>query len=407
MRTSPGNHGPYGLHGDVLLDVDFTRFTAGALTSPLGGLLYTCATAARTVQTGSSTVVSGIAADTGLIGRQSDAERLGLVLDPARTNLCTGPRDHAGWSAGSGTETGGPLGVGGITIAGPDGVLTAWREVVLSGQWSSYKDDVIVVGNPYTSTAWVKNHAGSAVTAFNWEVQYGTTMPVGTGYGADAGAAWLRRTCSDVCAGNTTLYTVPNDGRAIPGAAGAADRDGDFDMMQTEDGKYPTEFIIGARAGARLYHPLGQWFAPAGRCDVRIKLRPKGAATELDATGMTLVSSNASAANDYAAIAAATQRLTMAAGGATWSPAAALAFVRNAVTTFDLSWGGTAVNSWARYKTGAGAIVDLGNSGAPLGALGMVGAMDLLCAGVANQLGCHVERITFFRPGVLAGVPLV
>ena len=107
--------------GPILWSADFTALPAGAAPTLPASLVLRRASAA-TVQTGTSTVVTqGIGPDIARIGRPTDADPLGMIIEEGRTNLIADGRDlgTARWQAGSAAT---------VTLnvsIGPDGANSA------------------------------------------------------------------------------------------------------------------------------------------------------------------------------------------------------------------------------------------------------------------------------------------
>jgi hypothetical protein len=183
---------------------------------------------------------------------------------PGYTNIVTSPRLHAGWVAGDGTNTE----TGGQT--GPDGTANAWREQVLSGGWSPYiGPNILTNGVSYYGYWWMQNHPASIVTAYCSNIVLNTVFCPAVSYGVSAGAAWNRKGATRVADG--VLLTVrPNEGRNLPAGAGAADRDGDFDMPQVTASTYALPYSDGAVGITSIAIPGSRIVGPSGYFDVTL-----------------------------------------------------------------------------------------------------------------------------------------
>lgn len=389
----------FGRRSPVLLQARFTGLAAGSLATLPGGLAYSCASGSRTVQTGTSTVVSGVGIDAALVGRLLDAHALGLVLDPGRTNNEPRSNSSAGWAPAFTPVLG--------TAAGPDGAAASAIDIAdddpVNTEGITEAAGAAHNGVSETISVWYQNIAGGNATKFLVAGNDGLNLLITRA----SYAAWGRATLvgiANAAAPITNLY--PAHAGFDPGATLGR---GLIAYLQREwPAAYPSEAIptagaAVARAGARLYHPRDGAMVCGGRLALEVVLRPKGAATEYAADGAYVYLWYRDATN-YARLDTATRRLeVVTAGGVAWSPVTALSWARGDTVRLWVEAGGGSLVSRAKYRVNAGAVTDLGASVAAQAAIPTGSTLDLLCAGVIGQLAAHIEEIVAWSPGCRPG----
>jgi len=253
--------------------VDFTTLTPGALASLPGGLVLTRADASTvaTVQTGDSTVVSGIAANVARAGRLASADPVGLLVEEARTNDCMQSNVSA-WAGGAGatvsTVATAPDGGNAGRVADADAAQTGYAIF-------TYNKAATAV--PYVESCWSADFSGSA------GIQFGPNMNAvaGAPRRTRPASAWARLSTA-----GTSVATGSVNATVIPAAnavtsLGAAD----FWGFQAEAGGFATSLITTAgaaatRAADRLRHPTpAGWLMDGGRLAVELRYRPLYAST--------------------------------------------------------------------------------------------------------------------------------
>lgn len=376
-----------------ILRVDFTTTTPGALAALPGGLLFTRASAA-TVQTGTSTVVTaGIGTDVARVGRRLDADSVGLVIEPSRTNRLTYDSDYSNafWSKGTGaTLTAGQ--------ADPAGGTGASRVQATSGNWGISEQTAVVIGGtaPVVESGWFAATGGTETPNANI---YQSAAPGRLATSASVTTAWNHVWLTSAYgAGNQVAYGGV-DGRnwsAIGGVAAGA-RDCREWGAQAERGAWPSELIqtsgaSATRAGERLYRPTASALVHYGRLSMALSFRPKSTLANADGV-QRLWTSGA----DYAELAT-TGVLTVSVGGVTNTTAALSWAQYDSVRLFVAAGGGVA--SVVSYNVNAGAVVHPAVAGAALGTVSTAGALELLNDGAgtpAKQLACWLTAITFYK----------
>lgn len=380
--------------GSLLAVFEFTTLTAGALTS-VPGLVFARASVA-TVQTGTSTLVtSGISADVARAGKRLDADKVGLVIEEARTNSLHHSRTFttgSGWNAGSGTFT------GGVAVTAPDGAGTASRQQTSVGQFGRVWTGTMPSGARVQSI-WVRRHTGAS-GQHQWYAYDGTTV---TSQLASIPAGWSRLSIAITAAGTGGQVEVQSSqdltasGGGNPGAL-----DNDLDLVQCEAGAFPTEAIVtsgaatATRAGERLYHPAGTHLIDEGRVTFTVRLRPKGSSAQYSAD-MYLWKIDAS---NHARVDAATGAIIVTVGGVAYTTAAAMTWAANDTVDIFLAAGGGTDATAAKYRVNNGSATTL-STGSPdtQAALVASSTLDLLCNGTSNQFTAWVESIAFYKYG--------
>jgi hypothetical protein len=177
----------------------------------------------------------------------ADGNRLGLLIEEARTNLITQSEAlNTGWSIGSAT-------VAADQAVAPDGNTTA-DEVNLSSGGFIYRTPTVTASTTYTAswyikagtaTAWVYGFFDGTAGSFINRVQYDITD------GEDVGNGWYRFNVSVTTpAGCTSLRVYPirtsTGGGEVAGVVGTSFVWG----AQLEAGSFPTSYIPTAGATA-------------------------------------------------------------------------------------------------------------------------------------------------------------
>jgi hypothetical protein len=385
-RSRGHGHGDAAAPGPVLWSASFASLDLGAAAVLPGGLALTRA-AVASVQTGASTLVTGIATDTARVGqRTSDAATRGLVLEGARTNLLSAPRDPngAGWAAALlGTTTTGQT--------SPDGTTNAWRNEVQSGGHGRYTN-----GGTLSTTAqfsvWVR--VRTANQPYQVNTATGTQQAVSA---VVAHTTWFRAVLSVPASGAASLL-IPADGRenGAFGGAGPFALDTDADLLQIEYGAYPTEWTAGARPGERLYLASPAALVSEGTLGLYARLQPKGASAQYAAAPRLWT--DAGDATTYVEIDPVTGAVTVSvAGDAYTAPVALVWTAHDDLELFVRAGGVPAVH----YRVGgAGAWTELSTDApADQGPLALTGALDLLCAGTTKQFTARVQSLVAYRAG--------
>jgi hypothetical protein len=252
---------------NILWTADFTKLQAGTDTKP-AGMTVLCATAARTVQVGDNAVVSAIAADVPLIGRENSTWNLGAVLEGAVNNIATTPRTFTGWSAGD-AETFNAQAAG---IDSPDNTVTSANSAITSGRYSRSVQSALT--SALTVSFWRKQLSASPKRAIFSNLT-GTRKATESG---NVSTNWEKAALS-VPAAAGTVYFVPVDGRNSFGSTvpypTPTDASAVLDMVNFETGSIPHEFTVTSKAGTVHSIPAAT-IVSSNRLSLTYTMRPKG-----------------------------------------------------------------------------------------------------------------------------------
>lgn len=360
--------------------------TGGTLyTMPAPGLVHTCASGSRTMQTSASTVATGVGVDVGALGRESTTHSFGLQHEPARTNIQTNNTDVSVWAVGTCPVT---------TATAPDGVVRNIRMAqAAAGQTRGTRTgpDTITL-NQYVS-CWIKRIIQNPAEFNNLYLSTGAYAYI---VPPAVDATWWRTGFQSYFAGS--LYS----GRYYPCIGGATPCTTDVYGYQVEDSGHPTSVIVTAgasvtRAGTFLTVPAAS-LVVGGRVSLEFDLRPKGAATEYTIDGAYVYLAYWDA-NNHIRLDTATRRLEVTVNGVLWSPVTVLAWNRLDRVRIWVAAGDATTVSYAKYQVNEGAVTDLGNSGAAQAALSAVGTIYLLNTNVGAQFSSWVYRVSAFAYG--------
>lgn len=363
---------------DTLLSVDFTTLAAGALVSLPSGLLLTRASAA-TVQTGTSTVViAGITTDVARVGRRLDAEALGLVFEESRLNSASDGRviTAASWTGPNCTSTNN-------AGNGPDGSALADRVQTTSGGYSGQINQTGLTVGTWTASFWQKRYSGTGNATSGY--RYSLSPQAIT-----INETWQRYSRQNAAAAQSFNPVATYAPVSVAG-------DCLVDLMQLEEGKWPSEAIVTAgatatRQGERLYLPAASSVVTAGRLGLELRCRPKGARADYGAAIRLWTSGS-----DYAEVAVATGVVTVSIGGVTNTTDAITWSQYDTLDLWIAAGGGLA--TVVKYRVNGGAVSTLTITGSALGNVSTAGALDLLCNGTSNQLSCWLEKIRCYNRG--------
>lgn len=389
------------LRRDTIWRADFTQLAGGAAPVLPGGVAVASGAATeRTVQTGPSTVVTDVPQNQGRIGRTSTLEAFGLVVEEARTNRWPLARDVEALgqptiAAGSGatyTASG---------VVGPDGAGTPKRLQVTSGGYSRYFSQGAQPSVKYTASWWVRTLSGSVLN----QTMLTATAPYTFAVETDT-TAWQRRTVvSDVAETNRNL--VPLDGRDwnANGGVVAGARDGVVDLLQLEDGGFPTETILttSTRSAEFLSRPT---VGSSGQIQLLLRFRPKGDRSSYSGTPHFF---SFGTGTDRAYFDPANGKVTVICNGVTYTTLVGMEWQAGDVVDLWVQCGNT-TRTRCCYRVNGGSTVLLGESSAVAGAHTGSGTFYLLNqGGSSNTFSCWLELVELWRPGrtpawVLAGL---
>lgn len=302
-------------------------FTAATLAQKTNkGLTHACSTGV-TVQTGPTTVVTGLPADTACVGSRDGVKR-GLVIEPLRVNgvvasavnyarnIRTGtfaspvtPRFFAD-DLGHDSDDHNQSQQGTVTVdaaAGPDGNVLADRLQVTGGprysgggahlgQDGTWERVSAFNNVEVTLSCWIKAAAASTnrltwLERIPWDQGSGpgqsATHVVETIFSATGG--WERHYVARPpgVTPNVSVYAI-NEGtdrsQDEGSTIGALTSDAMLDLIQVEPGKYPHEVILtadGLSGGRRVAYAHGNDWGDAGRLRMYVGFIPKHASTEV------------------------------------------------------------------------------------------------------------------------------
>lgn len=364
---------------DPLGTIVFEGQAAGGVALFPSWVTFARASDQYTVQTSASTLVTGLTgSNVGYIGNRGGtlgkAWSNGLSFEEARTQvMSTNPRSvDALTSPGTATQTGGQ--------SSPCGDSLAYRVQATSVQYSDFSAWSVSSG-AYAISLWHKQGSGGAL--FQWYA-YGTTPTTSTRSGGTAPSSWSRNVVVDYIT-TTTKGFVPCDGRDFFGSGGitAGSRDVVIDFMQLEAGKYATEAIStasAARAAPRLTTTdKTKLFTPRGKLYWEIDWTPSASPSAYPAA--IQISPYLSATDAGASISNTTGRLSVTAGGVTWTPTTDLnlhIWAGRRVRIGIVSGGGELPRAMIFFPDN-GTVLDLGTGTAPQPSYSLAsGTVDLV-----------------------------
>lgn len=379
------------IRGDdgILWECDFTKLTsqiAQGYVDAAPGAMQSSRGSTATVQTGTSTVVTGIAVDKLRLGRKVDSDPPMGVLEESRTNDLLWSRDvtrAAGWAGAASSCT-----QAASAVPGPDGSVAGTRlTTTATNGYSRYA--ATAAGR--IASEWYRNVAGSLPA----QAQLTSALTI-----APASASWGRvvgsYSASSSGSGHTPLYSASSAG------GDGLVRDVYVDLAQVENGKFATEAI--STAGAPATRSGDRWchYAAAlvqnGRIGLHVRLRPKGAVADYSDTPYVF---GANAGADYARFDPTNGKVSVVtAGGAAYTATTRISPAADAASDLWIEAGGNVLQTViAARATGTGAWSELGRSSSPQGTIALGGLLDLLCNGTASQYTSRVEFLRAYRPG--------
>lgn len=253
--------------------------SGNAFTLP-AWLAIACATTGRTVQTGPSTIATGIGANVAR-ARSVDGLVWDMLLGSARTDLTTWSNDttNAAWLKGTGVTA--AAGTAGGDPNGPDGTKSSTKVVYNgTGFASSFRwGQVIAAGYtnaaPYTGSVWFNAPTGEnrlSIT-LNQSAGKGPTLSIPS--------TWTRYDFTDLGSGAQAQFTTYSDFEGIVNAGFTAYVYG----AQVEAGRYPGPLIptVGATASVAadvLSMPSPGSIVASGFPEISAAIRPLFASGE-------------------------------------------------------------------------------------------------------------------------------
>lgn len=382
-----------------LLDVDLTSMPLSSSSNGTSntnllkamGIVFARASAG-TVQVSASALVNAIGTDVPRIGTNGVVASC-LVFEESRIQRCqratfTDPTSLAGTSTVTQNYDTGPYGVANSAERCQTPSGTAGLNLIRSGQAASVY---------YIGSGWYKQSAGGANSS---QIIIGATGVAGGAF--TTGASWARYFTLPLIDTSTNRGLFVADGRNWSGVGGttAGARDVTFDCMQTEDGRFPTEWINSypanvdtTRAGERIYTAVPM--VDNGRLGFYARLYAKGS------VGGSYDYQNAMRlwtidASNYAEMAITTGIVTVVIGGSSYSTPLGFTFSRTDDVELWCEAGGGGLNTVVKARKNGGATTTLGTSGSPQSSIASPTSIDLLCNGTSAQFSAWVRRITAY-----------
>ena len=216
---------------------DFSADTVGALATTRG-FTFARASTATTYDEAAGTVTTGVGVDTARAAKSS-AGRVGLLVEPVRTNLLVQSQDPtSGWTVyGAPTRTR-PYGTG------PDGSTTTPTRIECPSTAGVYRGVTLTIGATHATSYWCR-----ATDAGDTELIGISTIGGGTpGSGASPGTtSWKRRrtALSTPTGAGANFFAADGRGNTLFSgiAFGATALDQVVDFGQTEIGKWASSAI--------------------------------------------------------------------------------------------------------------------------------------------------------------------
>lgn len=374
---------PHGPGHRVLVSADFTTLAPGGNVALPSGWTLTRASSGASVQTGTSTVVSSIAANLSRGGRRLTADPISLVFEHGTTNVTVQPRDISvsPW----GYDGSAPPLFG----TSPDGASLSRRQTIPSNTNGSSQVMTGLASGDYTCSLWEMAASGGADGAW-----YMITDDVGL-VGAVGGALpvdWMRTDLTGHVSSVVVLNTCTGGGvdSVSPG-----NRDAVTDMCMTELGGFATEFDPATRSGERLFYAVGSDLVDRGRVSMDVLLQPKGAIAKYDTTRRLLTID----ASNHVTFAPSTGVVTVTVAGVPYATPLGLAWARyDLVEIWCAFGGGIACDIQYRLNGGSANVLSTG-SPTVFGNVVIPGSLDALCNGTTGQLTAWLRELDFYEAG--------
>lgn len=367
--------------GPYLSSFDFTGMAGGFVASP-NGLIYQCASSARTVQTGDDVVVEGGGVDAVPIGRSLSSNEFGIALDGPCVNAIPGQIGGSGWtnSAIVAPET------------GPGGGSCFSIEDDSPGLHEISARSIITGTGAHAFSIWVKGMSIAADPYFIL-VAHGAifTHP-------SIPLTWQRYAAFPTFAAPQTAATWYTRGSALNVGKQAV-----YNPI-LQSGSVPSDYYNGTRLGAAL--GVGQNLAVSGgRIGLEAEFYPRAKYTEHPERRIWHLD-----ANNYATMTSTATSVVI--GGVAWTVAAPIVWPDPVYTSSVLTsqpkvqiWveaGGGSLQSVIKYRVNGGAVTTLGTSPAPQTAIsgaGNVSVLSNLSDKTQFQMAGHLTRFKFAKSG--------
>lgn len=218
---------------------DFSTDTVGALAS-VRGFTFARASTATTYDEAAGTVTTGVGVDTARAAKSS-AGRVGLLIEPVRTNLLVQSQDPtSGWTTGGTVTRTRPYGTG------PDGsTVTPTRVEVASGSSYVYRSPTLTINLPYIQSSWIRATDAGDSEMFGMSTIGGGSPAAGASPGT---TSWKRRrtaTASPTATAAANVFAADGRGNTLfTGVSfGATALDQVVDYQQVEQGRWASSAI--------------------------------------------------------------------------------------------------------------------------------------------------------------------
>lgn len=367
-----------GTPKSTILDVDFSSLVPGAAASSINGISIARSGVGATVQTGVSTVASGIAINTPRIF--SDGTHKGLLVEEARTNLLQSPRSPQTvppWIAEPGFTAN--------NFDGPDGSHVAPRLQVNSTFAQTQGPIAASSATTYAWSIWMRKTSGTGNVVAN--INDNLTINASL-YAINVDTTWQLYKQTFLC-GNTQLNCFLADGRNVS-PLGLQALDQGSDMMMVELGNFNTSFFDGARGADLASIAAASLVNPSGKLALNVEFYPLAASSAYTADQYLFYKD----ANNNAYIKQSTRKIVVVLNGVSVT----LPVVIPSYSAFDavkifLECGtGVATHAWVSIN---GTITDLGG-GIGQAAVPTSGTIYLLNNSSAGGLSSVVSKIVSY-----------
>lgn len=353
-----------------------------------------------TAQTSDSSVVTGIAVDTGRIGQRTAlSTSRGLLIEESRRNVVQSSREMntTWWTLGSAAHTN-------DYAAGPDSVVNAERSNAASGEVGRYLNlSGLTAELPNTSSSvgsyWVRSTAGTTnhqgYCATNGSLVYIITA-------SNISTTWQRVSALVPSIGLNQVLLAPviSDDLTAFGGYAAFAQDVVTDMYQVELGKFATELISSSngyltRDGERLYHPNISALGTSGRLSLEFRFIPKGSSTQYGSNQQIwfVDSDNQVYINNT------NQKVVVVVNGTSTTLTTAITWSQYDVVDLFIGVGGNTMVATGSYRVNEGTTNLLGYSSMPEGSINLTGNIDIFCSGTQKQMTSWLQSFKAYTAG--------
>lgn len=369
--------------------LSFAALSPGAHAS-IPGVSVTRASSA-TVQTGTSTLAHAVA-DEARVGRSSDADAPGLLVEGSRTNYVTKSRNVAGMTASGETHYA-------DHGAGPDGSALADRATIGANGYSNVENVNVGNGTKAVASCFYKAVSGTQhAQLVCWDGSLSAHPSVYAN--SDTGALWQRLVTPPHAQAVNPSTVIPCDCRdhsPHPGGTNPGATDLLVDLVQCERGEYATSPIVTAGATVTRSADLvtladASRFVSGGKLKISLTFRPLCSLAQLAYDTALPVLLFRSADLECAAwINPATRCLSVYAGGRSTAYTLPTWAAGDRVELALQAGAGAAIT---RIRINGGTVTDLVGSGFDGSAASASGTASLLSLAGTHPLPCWLESVS-------------